>query len=315
MLGQGTDAQIEKLMEDAKNFGVSDCDGLRYQERLQVGAAYFVTTNIDVSDGLFNGALGVLQKIDYGTIKPSDERIPTCAWMKFRCKDVGASKRAANRARYNRQDIEQDWIPIDRLSKVLSKSYMYAGLQLIRNQIPLVGANAMTIHKSQGSSLPQVVVSVKKALQRDQLYVACSRATSLAGLYIDGDFQPPKRPGDDDHVSAEMDILRAHTVSLSFRFPIDVCTKYKLYFHNVENFNCYKADVISDPNILSATFIAMVEPKILQTEDLQIPNFDCLSKGYCQVAQGGHQRNSEGHLFYKSSGDQFFKLYTFLTNK
>jgi ATP-dependent DNA helicase PIF1 len=55
-----------------------------------------------------------------------------------------------------------------------------------REQIPLMLAYAITMHKSQGMSLSRVEVNMSKIFEKSQLYVAMSRCTSLEGLYLVG---------------------------------------------------------------------------------------------------------------------------------
>jgi len=62
-IGKKSDREALKLK--AQNLTPQQSDGLPYETRLQVGAVYFISTNINVEDGLFNGATGVLKKIEY----------------------------------------------------------------------------------------------------------------------------------------------------------------------------------------------------------------------------------------------------------
>lgn len=62
-----------------------------------------------------------------------------------------------------------------------------------RQQFPVLPAEAMTIHKSQGSTYPLVAVHIGNyGLSRSLLYVTLSRVTSAKGSYIVGAFDPPK---------------------------------------------------------------------------------------------------------------------------
>lgn len=60
---------------------------------------------------------------------------------------------------------------------------------LMRTQIPLAPAWAMTIHKSQSLTMDRVIVNLDRAFEEGQVYVALSRATGLSGLKIEGDGQ------------------------------------------------------------------------------------------------------------------------------
>jgi len=230
-------------------------DGIPYSTHLQVKAEYFVSTNINVTDGLFNGATGSLEMIEYGT-RRNGERIPTKAWIDFRNPLIGVQKRSITKAYQKNKHIPSHLVRIDRIKRNLSKS-RHHGLELVRTQIPLVAANAMTINKAQGSSLPEVVVSVSRfktkkgtwtrKLTRELLYVACSRATSLAGLYIDGEFEPPNPPPEDDPVSQEMTRLRDIPFKFTLKFLQDFGDENeKIFFHNIQGFRLHFEDLIAN---------------------------------------------------------------------
>jgi ATP-dependent DNA helicase PIF1 len=60
------------------------------------------------------------------------------------------------------------------------------------SQLPLIYAWAMTIHKSQGSTLANALIDVGDSIfECGQIYVALSRVTSLDGLYMT-EFNPEK---------------------------------------------------------------------------------------------------------------------------
>lgn len=86
--------------------------------------------------------------------------------------------------------IPKNWTPITALTVKTKKN---SNLKVNRKQFPLIVAHAITIHKSQGLSLDNVVVHIKGRMTRELLYVACSRAKSLEGLFIIGKFFGQKR--------------------------------------------------------------------------------------------------------------------------
>ena len=69
-------------------------------------------------------------------------------------------------------------------------------------QIPLIHGWAMTIHKSQGTTLDDVEIDLgARTFAAGQLYVALSRATSLNGLALTRELSP-------DDVKTDLDILK-----------------------------------------------------------------------------------------------------------
>ncbi|KAJ5894268.1 ATP-dependent DNA helicase PIF1 [Penicillium taxi] len=64
-------------------------------------------------------------------------------------------------------------------------------VQAQRQQVPLILAWALSIHKAQGQTLQRVKVNLGRVFEKGQAYVALSRATSQAGLQVTG-FEPRK---------------------------------------------------------------------------------------------------------------------------
>jgi len=126
--------------------------------------------------------------------------------------------------------------------------------------------------------------------------VACSRATSKEGLYIQGKFEPPKAPSEDDKETIEMARLRQNPFSPSLEFLQDHNESFlKVYFDNVQSFLPHLQDMLADKCATMSNLIVLVEPHLLETDVIEIPNFEVFFKKCCH-----RNRNSEGLLILKS---------------
>ncbi|KAK2543320.1 Pif1 [Columba livia] len=124
---------------------------------LKLGAQVMLAKNLDVSQGLVNGARGVVVGFE------SEEKgLPK---VRFLC---GVTQ-------------------VIKMEKWVFKGP--SGIHLSRQQLPLKLAWAISIHKSQGMSLDCVEISLSRVFESGQAYVALSRARSLAGLRV-LDFDP-----------------------------------------------------------------------------------------------------------------------------
>lgn len=116
---------------------------------LKIGAQVMLLKNINVSNGLVNGARGVVMKYVDG-----------CPLVKFK-----------NNREYMAKP--EKWI-----------IKMPTGGTVARRQVPLKLAWAFSIHKSQGLTLDCVEMSLSKVFEAGQAYVALSRAQSLDSLRV-----------------------------------------------------------------------------------------------------------------------------------
>ena len=146
----GTSASIKKQMKDSLDKETPD------EVRLKVGAQVMLTRNKDLDKNLVNGSRGIIE----GFVRDMDSIVPI---VRF---DNGIVTKIApvESIRYNPD----------------------GGLGcLVRMQVPLKLAWAITIHKSQGSTLTRALLDISKAFEYGQCYVALSRVKSLDGLWLE----------------------------------------------------------------------------------------------------------------------------------
>lgn len=165
--------------------------GLHPKINLKVGGIYKVTTNISVSDGLYNGCAGKLEHISYSTHPKSMERVPGVLFMSFQ-KDIGMKTRSEFFSKFQPRDdidlrIGETWVPVT-LKKTQIQRY---DCNIDRIQFPIVPAHARTYHCSQGQTWDRVVCNISGHVTKEHFYVGLSRVTSIDGLYLLGDVKIP----------------------------------------------------------------------------------------------------------------------------
>ncbi|KAF6207800.1 hypothetical protein GE061_016248 [Apolygus lucorum] len=156
------DSNLEKLTGESKTYSavdeppnasktLDDCTPVESSLTLKIGAQVMLLKNVSVSQGLVNGARGVIAKFEKGA--PVVEFLCgatyTVKWEKW-------TTRTAN------------------------------GGMMHRKQLPLRLAWAFSIHKSQGLTLDCVEMALEKTFEAGQAYVALSRAKSLETMRVIG---------------------------------------------------------------------------------------------------------------------------------
>ncbi|CAF4166144.1 unnamed protein product, partial [Rotaria sordida] len=280
-VGDGLASIREKVLSNIKNLKTTETYGLPLEIDLKVGAKYMMTVNLDIEDGLVNGACGQLMMIDYGKLQKTNDTVPCRLWIKFNEEKTGRKARANFHNAMRSRNMDPSLTPIEPVTRQINTRS--TNFKVERKQFPLVPSEAMTIYKSQGGTYEKVVVNLKKGMTRSELYVACSRATKASGLYLIGDFVPPKPPERNDAVSTMFKSMRSERMlKFSLEFPEESQgERFFVMFHNVQSLNKHILDIRSDKTFLCASMISLVETWTKPTDSLEIEGFKVIHRRDC----------------------------------
>ena len=243
--GQTTQTQISKMPKNVTATG-----GLPTTLVVAEGAKVMLTVNVDVSDGLVNGARGVI-----ASVVKCGERVSRVL-VQFNNTSIGAS--AIQRSQFRTQYPTA--VPISRHTVKFTVQGI-RGAEVTRNQFPLVLAWATTIHKVQGLTLDELVVDMKGGrFSPGQAYVAFSRVKSLDKLHLIN-FKPCCITKS-QKVEEEMIRLRAKSTLPALKNCINELpnqAQLKIALLNIRSYRAKLADLKQDSFILTADIICLTE--------------------------------------------------------
>ncbi|CAB3982975.1 ATP-dependent DNA helicase PIF1-like [Paramuricea clavata] len=164
-----------------------------------------LTTNVDISDRLINGQLDTVIRVSVDNVSNK----PSTVFVKFDDCDAGISAIRNSSSSFAR---ENNLVPIKPvLARIKVRPGKPSSPEMQRLQFPVTLAWACTVHKVQGLTLDNIVISFDLKKQRyfnyGPVYVALSRATSLNGLHILGKLESKHIPAN-PKVQEEYERLR-----------------------------------------------------------------------------------------------------------
>jgi len=236
---------------------------------LEVGCRYELSVNVNVSDGLANGAGGVIRCIQLTSL--SSLSASGIVWMLFDDQHVGTQARADGRALYTR-GIDAQWTPVQPLARQFQVGRSH-NAQILRKQFPLRQSAAKTIHRSQGDTLDQVVVDFTSARhQAHTHYVALSRVRTLDGLFILSLCENSIHISSD--VRQEMAALRAdRQLELSLQFP-HLFQTFQVTFLNVRSLHKHIDLVRNDAWLSPCQIIVFCETRVADSDSADMYSID-----------------------------------------
>ena len=229
-----------------------------------VGMIVVHTTNVDVDDGLTNGATGVVKHIDFrmeGTNRPS------IIWVLFDEPRVGRTTREKYRKLYN-SSIHTDWTPVFDTQRTFILNYK----TFQRIQFPLTPASGKSVWKAEGATVDRVVVDLSQENGGIRKiphihYVALSQVKKLQDLYI-LNMNEASMALDDD-VNVEMQRLRTEAALELCYVPLYRIDpgKNKIAFNNARSVHKHFKDVEFEPNVLAADAIGFAETRLCRRDE------------------------------------------------
>ena len=204
-------------------------------------------TNVDVSDGLVNGARGEVVHV----VTSNDNKVIHFL-VKFDNPDVGAKAKQSSQYRHRYSDT----IPLKK-HEVVFLAKGRRGSEVTRLQFPLTLAWAITIHKVQGLTLDEIVVDMKgNRFNPGQAYVALSRVKKLEGLHIIN-FNAKVIKASQD-VKDEMERLNNNLLS---PLPMFTCPDnyISIALLNIRSLVAMLPDIQCDHSLTSASILCFTE--------------------------------------------------------
>jgi ATP-dependent DNA helicase PIF1 len=172
-------------------------DGLENTLSICIGARVMMISNIWTEIGLVNGTLGTVTDISWAVGSNPSVDIPFVILMKVD---------SCNGPQF--PGLDSGVVPIF----TAQRKFEYKGVDCERTQFPLKLAYAITVHKSQGLTLPRVILNLaQKEHSLGLAYVAVSRVKTLKSLLFESPF-------DFDHFAhSETKTQRDRTTDMVFR--------------------------------------------------------------------------------------------------
>jgi len=213
------------------------CGGLPQTLHLTCSSRVMLIRNIMAAQGLVNGANGTVTgfKANNKTIDTQGEQNPDEILVLFDDKSVGAI--------FQESDQHQ---PIS-INTIATHFTTDQGINISRQQFPLIQSWAVTIHKAQGMTLPKLVIDLgPDVFQPGMAYVGLSRVKSISDIALTKFCSKRIIPPTD--VVQELERLHKKTEQLKYIACKLICTvmhcnNYKYY--SLEPINIYVINIYS----------------------------------------------------------------------
>ena len=279
--------------------------GLLTNLPVAVGLHYELCLNVAVEDGLTNGTSCVVKKFDF---RVAGHQRCSIVWCQFP-RDVGEEWRKRHKNLYT-TGISLSWTPVLEVQRQFPVG-RFKDCQIMRRQYPLRPATAKTIHKSQGDTLPSLVVDLGVRKIPHSHYVALSRVVSINSLYVHE--LNEQKICVSDGVKCEMDRLRTEAALKTTDTLLEMSSVQTVIgFQNVRSLHKHIKSLESFYLTQQFSIFGVAETKLRSsdaTQDYAIENFQLMRKDY-PMAQHQTCRPPYGIAVYHKLPCQLIATYS-----
>ena len=221
---------------------------------IKKNAYVMLTNNIDINDRLINGQIGTVYDIKFDA--QSQVQV---IYIKFNDHKAGLMK-----MRSDPYASQNNIVPIHRVELNIAMSVSGSGPSFVRTQFPLMLAWACTVHKVQGLTLSNVVVSFElnrqKRFNYGQIYIALSRSRALSNLFIKGTVKATMMNTDAD-VCEEYARLRTQC-SFPCNNTQEQLLKFSITLLNIRSLQKHSIDLSNDVLHVKSHVLCLTETQL-----------------------------------------------------
>ena len=238
--------------------------------RICIGARVIITYNINLSDRLVNGTMGIVKGISLPPSNPMEGIIYVLL----------DDPLAGNSIKVKSGDLK---------GTVCIKAHVQdfqlrygSSVKITRKQFPLTAAHGVTIHKSQGQTYDYMVADFCQNTESGKgsmpinpgaAYTAISRGKQSKNVLI-RNFDPSIIKAN-PIVTEEMKRLRQHKLLRSvWQDPLQTKGNFKLVLYNIRSFNLHLSHFLSElRHLQNCDLFAFTETNIRGTPEISIKDF------------------------------------------
>ncbi|XP_057336222.1 uncharacterized protein LOC130674818 [Microplitis mediator] len=263
-----SEANIQKTLAALQKLPTKSTGGLPLTISVKIGTKLMITRNIKTSEGLVNGASGILRHV---TKKENSEEI-LIIWLEFESSNIGRSTRSEHLSYLKNNNLNMNLVPI---YPVIISDIAIGTKLAARQQFPLILAEGMTVHKSQSQTFSSVCVH-NSGMTRMMQYVAYSRVGHHGNLYIEGKFKPPAPLDNTSDLKVELDRLKIQKRLITFEQPSDDLEGIKIVFHNALSLHKYIGCVRFDIWFHGADIMIFAEARTVPADNIVIDGYEII---------------------------------------